>query len=143
MISGRSELDPKDFIITDKCGGIYGRISGEINGQQFLIQNCKVGLLHYLNWSPEFLHLPLRSLNDNHYWWLFRLYYRDRACKDLVDICLLTFQFFHKRLPTVYYSDCMPTISVEGLSWYTCFRGLFNRTYHWILHKFHFWSLSV
>ncbi|CAH8508975.1 unnamed protein product [Schistosoma curassoni] len=49
--SGRSELDPKDFIITDKCGGIYGRISGEINGQQFLIQNCKNSYIYLLDHS--------------------------------------------------------------------------------------------
>ncbi|KAK4469236.1 hypothetical protein MN116_006809, partial [Schistosoma mekongi] len=45
------ELDPKDFIIADKCGGIYGRLPGEINGQQFLIQNCKNSYIYLLDHS--------------------------------------------------------------------------------------------
>ncbi|CAH8483786.1 unnamed protein product [Schistosoma turkestanicum] len=47
----RSELDPKDFIIADKCSGIYGRIPGDINGQQFLIQNCKNSYIYLLDHS--------------------------------------------------------------------------------------------
>ncbi|CAH8526009.1 unnamed protein product [Heterobilharzia americana] len=46
-----SELDPKHFIIVDKNSGIFGRIPGEINGQQFVIQNCKNSYIYLLDHS--------------------------------------------------------------------------------------------
>ncbi|CAH8511134.1 unnamed protein product [Schistosoma rodhaini] len=62
--SGRSEIDPSDFIITNKCGGIYGRISGEINGQQFIIQNCKCS---YPGLEDHFAASGLSIFNCNWY----------------------------------------------------------------------------
>nr|CAH8839169.1 unnamed protein product [Trichobilharzia regenti] len=47
----KSNLDPKNFIIIDKPGGVFGRIPGEINGQQFLIQNCKNSYIYLLDHS--------------------------------------------------------------------------------------------
>lgn len=36
-----NRLDPKDYTISDKTGGTFGRLPGKINGQQFIIENCK------------------------------------------------------------------------------------------------------
>lgn len=36
-----NRVDPKDFTISDKTGGTFGRLPGTINGQQFIIENCK------------------------------------------------------------------------------------------------------
>ena len=35
--------DPADFTIADQEGTTSGRLPGTINGQQFMIRNCKVG----------------------------------------------------------------------------------------------------
>jgi len=37
----QDRVDPKDFTIADKTGGTFGRLPGTINGQQFIIENCK------------------------------------------------------------------------------------------------------
>ena len=45
------KLDPKDFTIADKIGGTYGRLPGEINGQQFIIENCKDSCIYLFDHS--------------------------------------------------------------------------------------------
>lgn len=35
------QIDPKDYTISDKTGGLYGRLPGTIDGQQFMIERCK------------------------------------------------------------------------------------------------------
>ena len=37
--------DPKDYMYSDIEGAVIGKCPGSINGQQFLIQNCKVLLV--------------------------------------------------------------------------------------------------
>ncbi|XP_044174947.1 protein XRP2-like [Acropora millepora] len=37
----RPRLDPKDYSIIDVTGETVGKLPGEINGQQFIIQNCQ------------------------------------------------------------------------------------------------------
>ena len=37
--------DPKDYMYSDIEGAVIGKCPGSINGQQFLIQNCKVSLV--------------------------------------------------------------------------------------------------
>lgn len=37
--------DPKDYMYSDIEGTVVGKLPGSINGQQFLIQNCKVHCL--------------------------------------------------------------------------------------------------
>lgn len=43
--------DPKDFTIADKTGGIFGRLPGKINGQQFIIENCKDTTIYLFDFS--------------------------------------------------------------------------------------------
>ena len=38
----RAKLDPKDYSISNVTGETAGKLPGEINGQQFIIQNCQV-----------------------------------------------------------------------------------------------------
>lgn len=38
----RAKLDPKDYSISNVTGETVGKLPGEINGQQFIIQNCQV-----------------------------------------------------------------------------------------------------
>lgn len=38
-------LDPKDYTIGDLTGELAAKMPGEINGQQFIIQNNKVRLI--------------------------------------------------------------------------------------------------
>ncbi|XP_068704285.1 protein XRP2-like isoform X1 [Montipora foliosa] len=37
----RARLDPKDYSVIDVTGETVGKLPGEINGQQFIIQNCQ------------------------------------------------------------------------------------------------------
>jgi len=37
----RARIDPKDYTISDVTGETVGKLPGEINGQQFIIQNCQ------------------------------------------------------------------------------------------------------
>ncbi|CAH3168235.1 unnamed protein product [Porites lobata] len=37
----RAKLDPKDYSISNVTGETVGKLPGEINGQQFIIQNCQ------------------------------------------------------------------------------------------------------
>lgn len=37
----RPKLDPKDYSISDVTGETIGKLPGELNGQQFIIQNCQ------------------------------------------------------------------------------------------------------
>ena len=39
--------DPKDYMYSDLEGVTVGKMPDDVNGQQFLIQNCKVG---YVCW---------------------------------------------------------------------------------------------
>lgn len=41
----RQRLDPKDYTIGDLTGETVAKMPGEINGQQFIIQNNKVRIL--------------------------------------------------------------------------------------------------
>ncbi|TGZ57855.1 hypothetical protein CRM22_009821 [Opisthorchis felineus] len=43
------QLDPNDFKISDKTEGVWGRVPGEIGGQQFLIQDCKNASIYLLD----------------------------------------------------------------------------------------------
>lgn len=39
---GKKIGNPSDYVISDKSYGIYGRLPGAVDGQQFIIRNCKV-----------------------------------------------------------------------------------------------------
>ena len=45
----RPKLDPKDYSISDVTGETVGKLPGELNGQQFIIQNCQVLLKKLLD----------------------------------------------------------------------------------------------
>lgn len=49
----RARLDPKDYTIGDLTDELVAKMPGEINGQQFIIQNNKVSLCtwHVRNFS--------------------------------------------------------------------------------------------
>ena len=47
----QDQLDPKDYTISDKTGGVYGRLPGKINGQQFIIENCKDVCIYLFDYS--------------------------------------------------------------------------------------------
>ena len=36
--------DPKDYKIEDLNGETVGRVPGKVDGQQFIIKNCQVGV---------------------------------------------------------------------------------------------------
>ncbi len=38
----RPKIDPKDYMLDGVKGETIGKIPGEINGQQFIVQNCEV-----------------------------------------------------------------------------------------------------
>lgn len=45
----RQRLDPKDYTIGDLTGETVAKLPGEINGQQFIIQNNKVRTIKFIN----------------------------------------------------------------------------------------------
>lgn len=48
----RREINVKDYMIENQSDSTLGRVPGQVNGQQFVIQNCKVCVI-IRSWSEE------------------------------------------------------------------------------------------
>lgn len=61
----RDKVNPSDYIIENVKGQTVGRIPGTVNGQQFIIQNCEVKIVHK-KFKMFFLHLCLHCIINHH-----------------------------------------------------------------------------
>ncbi|XP_014665151.1 PREDICTED: protein XRP2-like [Priapulus caudatus] len=49
----RAQIDPKDYIIENVNGQTVGKIPGQVNGQQFIIQNCEDACIYIFDNSAQ------------------------------------------------------------------------------------------
>ncbi|CAL8086071.1 unnamed protein product [Calicophoron daubneyi] len=140
--SDNGNLNPKDFILEEKDHGVFGRAPGEINGQQFVIRNCKnsfIYLLDHINTitvddcdSCTILTGPVRTsifIRDCHKCHIMTAcqQFRTRDCRDLtIFLACVTEPIIESSTGMAfgpyqcYYPELEAQFNAAGLSIFNC-----------------------